>query len=165
MPRSGRAQPFGPQAGLQLVEADHAARVPFGSKPPLQESDRNFRLSLRWRASGYDVVDTDGKPAGRIAVRPLPGTAKLFVAQTLWDGDAAFSYRLVARQSDGSFVYYHDNEECDAVQAAELDRILTIARDRAACRPSSWRQVEALLLAFARTGPQPFGVAIPLPPP
>lgn len=166
MPRSGRSQPFGATAVLQLVEADHSVAVAFPARPPLQQSDHDWRLLLRWRAGGYDLLDPakpQGPPGGRLAVHALPGSAGLFVAQTLWEGDAAYSYRLVARQADGSFVYYHDNEECEAVPAAELARILPDSRDRTACRTRHWRQVTALLTAFARSGPQPFGVAIPSP--
>lgn len=167
MPSAGRAMPFGRTATLALQEADHGVNVPFASRPPLAQSDQDWRLKLRWTGRAYQLIDPDPRAempeVGHLAVRALPGSATLFVAQTLWNGEAAYSYRLVARQTDGSFVYYHDNEECDAVPAATLARILPDANDRKACHVRNWRQVEALLTAFAATGPQPFGVAIPLP--
>jgi hypothetical protein len=164
MPTSARAMPFGRQGVLILREADHGVTVPFGTRPALAaEPPNSMPLPLRWTGRHYEISDPDPKAAGHVvgtlAVRPLPGPGGLHVAQTLWEGDAAYSYRLTVRLADGSFVYFHDNEECDAVPAAKLARIFPSAADRQSCRVRRWEQVEALLKAFAATGPQPFGLA------
>ncbi len=152
---------------LLLTEADHARPVAFGSRPATVPSGEGWRLLLRWRAGGYDLLDPKAPaapPGGRLALRPLPSRPTLFIVQTLWEEDAAYSYRLALRLPDGSFVYFHDDAECEAVPPAALARILPDARDRAACRARHWRQVEALVAAFADSGPQPFGVAAVVPP-
>ncbi len=147
MPASGRAMPFGRTATLALKEADHAVSVTFGSRPPLAQSDQDWRLHLRWTGRAYQLRDPNPKAeapeVGHLAVRALPGSATLFVAQTLWSGDAAYSYRLVARLADGGFVYYHDNEECDAVPAATLARILLPCR-RCAAESGRGRDMERI---------------------
>ncbi len=156
--------PFGRQGKLVLSEADHGVVVAFGARPALAAAPPNEQaLPLRWTGRRYEITDPDPKAKGHVvgtlAVRPLPGPGGLHVAQTLWEGDAAYSYRLTVRLADGSFVYFHDNEECDAAPAAELARIFPQPGDRSACRVRRWAQVEALLTAFAATGPQPFGLA------
>lgn len=167
MPASGRLQPFGARAMLTLREADHGAPVPFGTRPPLVTKDKDWQMALRWTGRAYQLTDPaeggNAVPGGRLALRRLPGQGEYYVAQTLWEGEAAYSYRLAVRLPDNSFIYFHDNEECDAVPAERLRAIMPAAADRAACRVRDWRQLEQLLLAFAETGPQPFGVAEPGP--
>lgn len=174
MPKAGRAMPFGKQAVLTLREADHDKPVPFGTRPAMVSApdDRPIIWRLRWAGGHYDVINPDPKAEiqflSRLAVRRLPGSPTLHVAQLLEESEemVTYSYRLVLRQPDGSFIYFHDNGECHAVPAAVLARIFPQPGDRSACRVRSWRQVEALLTAFAATGPQPFGVAeaTPVPP-
>lgn len=166
MPREGRVPLFGNEAYLRLTPAtDHDGRY-FGHRPPLDRSGA-FGWRVKWTGFAYDVYEWPetqySSRNGQIVLRPIEGSRHLYVLQFRSDdpeqGNPTYEYALMWRLSAREYVGYLRllGSECSALSPETLARIGFTAAEAQDCVPRDWRQVEALLSAYAATKPVALG--------